>query len=206
MKPKIRRLSGLAAIALAGAFGALTPKGEAAQMRLTPELARGPINTGYEIEEARFHGLGIDVLLDSAYESVQNKPSYITKRFIKEVARTESRFNPYAKSYMDARGLMQLTERAWEQVDTSDYMLNVYDPYINLQDGIKYFVTWIDPYCAARNPDWGNLSDSEKRKIALAAYNAGTRRTEELGWDVSNMSPGVQDYVNNIESRVGDIE
>ena len=128
MKPKIRRLSGLAAIALAGAFGTVTPTGESAppSVHNLPAMTYAQKKQYFE-EEDLFLMRGYDLLLDNAYNSVSNKPSYITENFIKEVMRQESQFKDRAKSNAGARGLMQMTRIAWAQVDTSDYMSNVYE-------------------------------------------------------------------------------
>ncbi len=200
MKPKIRRLSGLAAIALAGAFGTVAPTEEStpSSVHTLPAMTYAQ-QKQYFGEEDLFLMRGYDLLLDNAYNSVPNKPSYITENFIKEVMRQESQFKDRAKSNAGARGLMQMTRIAWAQVDTSDYMSNVYVPFKNMRNGIKYFSEWIDPYCAKHNPDWATLSDASKRKIAAAAYNAGTRRAAESDFDVAAMPSETQHYVRKIE-------
>ncbi|MBI9070561.1 MAG: transporter substrate-binding domain-containing protein [Melioribacteraceae bacterium] len=75
----------------------------------------------------------------------------------------ESQFNPNAKSWAGAVGLMQLMPATIEQYK----VLNPIDPYENIEGGIKHIV-WLDKY-------WKQFVEdkSERIKFVLASYNIG---------------------------------
>ena len=76
---------------------------------------------------------------------------------VKAVIRAESGFDPEAVSSKGARGLMQLTFGAARERGVAD----VDDPRQNVCGGAGYLRTLLDRF-------------SNDRKLALAAYNAGT--------------------------------
>lgn len=183
-------------LALAGLAGALTatnihelPPPHALSSRL------------YGEEEVRFYKEGLDTIIPIAYNTVSGKPSFITEKMIKEMARKESQFDTLAESNAGARGVMQMKESAWAQVDTSNYLSNVYKPLKSFEASIKYLAKWIVPYCQKRNPNWNTLSDKSKRELTEAAYYAGTKRMEEADWNI-DVSKGTRDYVSNIENML----
>lgn len=78
---------------------------------------------------------------------------------IKAIILAESRFNPKAVSYRGARGLMQLMPRTARCLGVDDS----FNPEHNINGGVKYFKRLLDRF------------DGDV-KLALAAYNAGTRK------------------------------
>jgi len=91
----------------------------------------------------------------------------------------ESRFNPKAKSFAGARGLMQLMPKTAESVGVS----NIDSPEQNIEGGIKY-MDWL------RDRFEADIPLSEMSWFALAAYNAGyghvldaQRLAKQKGWD-----------------------
>ena len=74
----------------------------------------------------------------------------------------ESKFNPKAKSWMGATGLMQITPVLAEQYGVT----NLYDPEENIQAGVRH-LKWLSDY-------WAEIPDSLTRlKFILASYNVG---------------------------------
>jgi hypothetical protein len=78
---------------------------------------------------------------------------------VKAIILAESRFNPKAVSYKGARGLMQLMPRTARGLGVDD----IFNPEHNINGGVKYFKRLLDRF------------DGDV-KLALAAYNAGTRK------------------------------
>jgi len=78
------------------------------------------------------------------------------EHLIMAIVKKESYFNPRARSYKHAKGLMQLMPGTAKEMGVQD----VFNPFENLIGGIKYFKLMLIKF----NGD---------EKLALAAYNAG---------------------------------
>lgn len=91
----------------------------------------------------------------------------------------ESKFNPKAKSFAGAKGLMQLMPRTARSVGVKD----IRKPEKNIEAGIKY-LDWL------RDRFDDDIPLSEKTWFILASYNAGhghvadaQRLAKQKGWD-----------------------
>jgi len=76
----------------------------------------------------------------------------------------ESRYNPKAVSRCGAEGLMQLMPLTAKSLGVADS----FNPTDNISGGVRYFRTLLDGFN-------GDI------KLALAAYNAGSRHVRKYG-------------------------
>ncbi|SHF60966.1 membrane-bound lytic murein transglycosylase F [Microbulbifer donghaiensis] len=93
----------------------------------------------------------------------------------------ESSFNPKAKSWVGARGLMQVMPATGKQVGEA----NLFDPETSVRAGLKY-LDWLHQKFVNRE----RISPENEMWFTLAAYNAGLGHVydakdlaEEMGWD-----------------------
>lgn len=99
-------------------------------------------------EPIPFHGIIVQVA--GRYE--------VDPSLIRAIIFAESGYNPRAKSKKGARGLMQLMPSTAKSLGVED----IYDPEENINGGVRYFRSLLDRF------------DGDV-KLALAAYNAGSR-------------------------------
>ena len=81
---------------------------------------------------------------------------------VKAIIMAESGYDPQAVSKKGARGLMQLMPRTAEALGVED----IFDPEHNINGGVRYFKQLLRQFDGDVN-------------LALAAYNAGSRRVKE---------------------------
>ena len=111
--------------------------------------------------------------------------------FVAAVIRTESRFNPEAKSSQGAYGLMQLLPRTAQFISERSGIQGDYrDPRVNIKMG-----TWYLSYLRGRY--------SGDETLMLAAYNSGEGRVD--GWlaEGRDLRQGIpfaetHEYVKNV--------
>jgi membrane-bound lytic murein transglycosylase F len=84
-------------------------------------------------------------------------------RLLASLIYQESQFNPKAKSWAGASGLMQLMPATAENFGAA----NLEDPIQSLRAGTSY-LKWLDKYWEKRVPD-----KNERLKFIMASYNVG---------------------------------
>lgn len=136
-------------------------------------------------------------IINDSYKNI-NPPHYISKEFIRTIIKAESEDNPHAISPVGARGLGQLMESAWYEVEKENYWKNVFNPEKNIQTSIKY-LAWIDKECKRLNPNWDNLTNKNKIELIAAAYNGGIGRLKQARWKISNMPEETRKYIPKLE-------
>jgi soluble lytic murein transglycosylase-like protein len=105
--------------------------------------------------------------LSQSYNPIIHKAAdafEIDPALIKAVIMAESRYNPKAVSKRGAKGLMQLMPATAKSLGVN----NSFDPEDNIFGGSRYLKTLIDKFN-------GDI------KLALAAYNAGSRHVKKYG-------------------------
>ncbi len=103
------------------------------------------------------------------------------------IAWKESRFNPNAKSYTGAKGLMQLMN-ASAIAQVKKFGINVQNPYNvceNIQGGIAYLKWLYDNMWWWNNGElsrqaFESLSEEEKEEIVITAYNKGKTGVQNI--------------------------
>jgi membrane-bound lytic murein transglycosylase F len=118
----------------------------------------------------------------STYDAIAQKYSTqygLDWRFITAQMWQESRFNPKAKSWVGALGLMQVMPKTGEEIG----ILPLDDPDKGLHAGVKYMKKMMGRVAK-------EISPNERLNFALAAYNAGfghvidaRKLTTDLGLD-----------------------
>lgn len=124
-----------------------------------------------EIADPELYG-GIVSLTEKLGEEFGVDPDLINA-----IIKVESNFNPYAISKSGAMGLMQLMPKTAEVLGVD----NPYDIYQNLSGGIRMIKELLGSF-------GGDL------KLALAAYNAGSRRVKEC-----NGIPPIEETQNYVK-------
>ena len=96
------------------------------------------------------------------YEEIVKKSAANTNLdpyLIFSIIKQESKFNEYATSKKNAKGLMQILDSTAKEISNNNEV-NLYDAATNITVGTKYFKTLLDRYN-------GNLN------LSICAYNAG---------------------------------
>lgn len=103
----------------------------------------------------------------------------VEPELVKAIIMAESGYDPMAVSSRGARGLMQLMPRTAESLGVEDS----FDPEENIDAGIRYFRHLMDQF-------------DEQTTLALAAYNAGSRRVRE--YQGVPPYPATRMYIENV--------
>ena len=118
-------------------------------------------------------------------------------RFLCSQVYQESRFDPKAKSWAGATGLIQLMPATALEVGVS----NNYDPKQNIRGGVKYLHRMRD--------EFETVEDSiQKIKFSLAAFNCGAghvfdamRLAEKNGKDPNVWDDNVEEYILKLKEK-----
>jgi len=113
-------------------------------------------------------------------------------RLLAALVYQESQFDPNAKSWVGARGLMQLVPRTAQEFGAK----NILDPEQNIMAGTNY-LKWLEAY-------WSKYIDEETvlEKFVLASYNSGQghvldamKLAEKYGKDPKKWDDNVEFYL-----------
>jgi soluble lytic murein transglycosylase-like protein len=107
----------------------------------------------------------------------------VDPNLIVAVMRQESGFNPRARSYKGASGLMQLMPATASRFGIA----NIYDPQQNIEGGARYLRFLLDTFNGDVN-------------LVLAGYNAGENAVVNSGFKIPRYRE-TQNYVRSISAR-----
>ena len=120
-------------------------------------------NPGFEYDENAELQKGMISHYDHLIQQYAKKINW-DWRMIAAIIHQESKFNPNARSWCGAQGLMQLMPGTARQVGV--YSSEVYNPESNIRGGTEYL--------RQLEKTWSHISDFTQRiKFILASYNAG---------------------------------
>ena len=127
-------------------------------------------------------------------------PKEISKELFKKIIRAESGKNIYAyHPKSKARGLGQLLEIAWNDVDTiTPYTDGVYDPEKNLEVSLKY-LRKIKNSLKKINPNFNSLSEEEKAQQIASSYNWGIGSFKGVDFDINRLPKETRSYLKKLE-------
>lgn len=103
----------------------------------------------------------------------------------------ESRFNPNAKSWVGAQGLMQVMPRTAKELGIT----NLNDPESGIKAGIKY-LQWV------RNRFEPELDVKDRMWFTLAAYNAGQGHVKDARRLAKQQGLNPDRWFNNVEKAI----
>ena len=113
-------------------------------------------------------------------------------RLVASLVYQESHFDPNARSWMGAKGLMQLMPATFRKFGTYD----PYDPEQNIKAGTRY-LSWLDKFWMDSIPN-----DYQRQFFVIASYNAGhghildaRRLAEKYGFDKNTWFGSVEKFI-----------
>ncbi|MCF8242944.1 MAG: transglycosylase SLT domain-containing protein, partial [Melioribacteraceae bacterium] len=110
-------------------------------------------------------------------------------RILASLIYQESQFDPTAKSWAGAQGLMQLMPATAKQYGVED----VTNPYQNLRAGINY-LKWLDNYWKEYVAD-----QNERIKFVLASYNIGLGHIQDAMRLAEKYDGDPETWYDNVE-------
>ncbi|HET8676941.1 MAG TPA: lytic transglycosylase domain-containing protein [Blastocatellia bacterium] len=168
--------------------GAAKPAAAGAQSPATPVPPPPVLMSGATAGEPQLAVASVSTSGNPVYDEMVMKAAArhgVDPNLIFAVMRQESGFNPRARSYKGASGLMQLMPATARRFGVS----NIYDPAENIEGGVRYLRFLLDMF----NGDV---------ELALAGYNAGEGAVIRHGYAVPRYRE-TQHYVKVISARYG---
>ncbi|HEX5731775.1 MAG TPA: lytic transglycosylase domain-containing protein [Blastocatellia bacterium] len=168
--------------------GAAKPAAAVAQSPATPTPPPPVVMSGATAAEPQLAAASVGTSGNPVYDEMVMKAAArhgVDPNLIFAVMRQESGFNPRARSYKGASGLMQLMPATARRFGVS----NIYDPAENIEGGVRYLRFLLDMF----NGDV---------ELALAGYNAGEGAVIRHGYTVPRYRE-TQHYVKVISARYG---
>ncbi|HJQ69286.1 MAG TPA: lytic transglycosylase domain-containing protein [Blastocatellia bacterium] len=167
--------------------GAAKPAVEA-QSTAAPAPPPPVIMSGATVVESQPVGAAAGTTGNPVYDDLVMKAAArhgVDPNLIFAVMRQESGFNPRARSYKGATGLMQLMPATARRFGVA----NIYNPAENIEGGVRYLRFLLDMFN-------GDVA------LALAGYNAGEGAVVRHGYTVPRYRE-TQHYVKVISARYG---
>jgi len=139
----------------------------------------------------------IDEWVQNAIDRI--KPhELIDVNYVLATGKQESKFKPYAVSFVGASGIMQVMPETWEGIERDNsFYKDRFNPDRNLEVGIKVLDS-MAKFCEKNYPGWDDLSKEEKIKLVSASYNGGNGHLMKKNWDINKMEEETKKYVPNI--------
>ncbi|MFW5768280.1 MAG: transglycosylase SLT domain-containing protein, partial [Bacteroidota bacterium] len=117
-------------------------------------------------------------------------------RLLSSLIYQESKFNPNARSWVGAEGLMQMMPATAKELGYND----VSDPRTSIEAGVKYL--------KKLENSWQEIPDDERKKFIMASYNVGLshvadarRLTEKYGGNPNVWHGEVDEYLLKLASK-----
>lgn len=137
------------------------PDGGSSRVNFSPPLQEKHPESGREKDTSLPHEEKAERNFDHIIQRVA-KSYDVDPALVRAIIMAESSYNPRAVSKKGAKGLMQLMPKTAKYLGIEDS----FDPEHNIDGGVRYFKELLNQFN-------GNV------KLALAAYNAGSRRVRE---------------------------
>ncbi len=117
-------------------------------------------------------------------------------RLLSSLIYQESKFDPNARSWVGAEGLMQMMPATAKELGYND----VSNPKTSIEAGVKYL--------KKLENSWQEIPEGERKKFVMASYNAGPnhvadarRLTEKYGGDPNVWHGEVDEYLLKLSSK-----
>jgi soluble lytic murein transglycosylase-like protein len=178
----------------AGAKNSATLKdavAKAGEVKAAPANSQTPIVLPAALSTAMPGDHAIETTGNPKYDELVKQSAArngIDPNLIVAVMRQESGFNPRARSYKGASGLMQLMPATARRFG----VVNIYDPVENIEGGAKYLRFLLNTFNGDIN-------------LVLAGYNAGEGAVINSGYRIPRYRE-TQNYVQSISARYDGIK
>ncbi len=113
-------------------------------------------------------------------------------RLLAALAYRESKFNPLARSWAGAVGLMQLMPRTAAEFGAN----NIYNPEENIKAGVK-FLEWLENYWKAHIEN-----EKERKTFVIASYNVGHGHIQDARKLAEKFNANPNVWEDNVEKYI----